>query len=159
MNTPIVEALNSIYAPVLRAYEQFHRQKNRFKVKYRYKRLVSRFKCLVGCAHDWRHALLIRIEQLGGEADSVIGKPPVVVQDEVKDAYEATLTLLREIYDAIDAAIESATKSGKRDNPTHKMLMMVQREVDHEIHKYDAYIRQVKDLGSNYLVTVVNPVK
>jgi bacterioferritin (cytochrome b1) len=149
---PVVDALNEVYKPLLKAFEQFHRQEHRFQIKYQYKKLVVRFDCLVHHARGWRRAVLNRIERLGGDAESVIDG--VVVKDEVKDAYKATLDLLTEIYDAINLAVAAAQAAN--DHPTHKILMRIQTEVDHKRCKIEAWLRQVSDLRDTYLVTVVN---
>lgn len=147
----VIDALNEAYKPVLTAFEQFHRQEHRFEIKYRYMKLQKRFDCFVHAARCWRRAILNRIERLGGDVESVMGD--VVVKDEIKDAYTATLELLTEIYDALAAAIKAAQAAD--DHPTHKILMHLQFEVDHKRCKVEAWLRQVTDLRDVYPVTVV----
>ncbi len=148
----VVDALNEVYRPALRAFEQFHRQEHRFSQKYRYRKLKKRYTKLVCSAHDWRHVLLDRIERLGGEADSTIDG--VVVVDDIKGAYGATHDLLDRIYDAVDRAVAAAVVD--EDHPTHKLLLRLQSEVDRRRFKVEAWQRQVADLGENYLLAVIN---
>jgi bacterioferritin (cytochrome b1) len=147
----VIEALNAAYKPILTAFEQFHRQEHRFQIKYRYKKLQTRYDKLVHAARCWRRAVLNRIERLGGEADSELGT--VAVEDAVKEAYTATLFCLDEIFDRLADATEAAQKAD--DHVTHKILMQLQFEVDHKRAKVEAWLRQVKDLRDSYLVTVV----
>jgi hypothetical protein len=147
----VVAALNLVYPKLLQAFEQFHRQEHRFQIKYRYGKLQKRFDRLVHCARGWRRCVLNRIERLGGDADSTIG--PVEVADEVGPAYRNTHDLLSSIYDAIGAAI--AVVQSQNDHPTHKVLMTLQQEVDHKRAKLEAWLRQVADLGDQYILTVV----
>lgn len=147
----VIDALNAAYGPILTAFEEFHRQEHRFQVKYQYKKLQCRYDKFVHCARCWRRAILNRIERLGGDVESKLGD--VVVKDEVKDAYEQTLDRLTEIYDALGAAVPIAQE--QNDHPTHKILMHLQAEVDHKRCKIEAWLRQVDDLKSTYLVTVV----
>jgi bacterioferritin (cytochrome b1) len=151
MSDQVIATLNAAYRPVLTAFEQFHRQEHRFQIKYRYKKLQKRYDKMVVEARCWRRRILNRVERLGGQIDSTMG--PVVVKDEVKDAYQATEDILREIFDALDRAVAAAQAAD--DHVTHKVLMHLETEVDHEIVKVQAWLRQVKDLRDNYLVTVV----
>jgi hypothetical protein len=151
VNDSVIAALNDAYRPILTALEQFHRQEHRFEVKYRYKKLESRYDKLVSATRCWRRNILDRLERLGANVDSVMG--PVIVKDEVRPAYEATQTILQEIYDAVGRATKAA--QGADDHCTHKMLLHVHTEVDHKLAKVEAWLRQVKDMRDNYLVTVV----
>jgi bacterioferritin (cytochrome b1) len=153
-STGVVDELNSVYPCVLTAFEQFHRQEHRFEVRYRYKVLVKRYDKLVHAARCWRRALLNRIEALGGEAESKIEK--VVVEDDVKKAYEATHDLLEKIATALDDAIEKARDEAVRDYTSHKILLELRKEVEHKCVKVRAWLNQVDDMKQNYLVTVVN---
>ena len=151
MADQVVDALNKVYVPLLTAFEQFHRQEHRFLIKYRYKVLQKRYDCLVHHARCWRRHVLNRIERLGGDVDSKINV--VVVKDDIKGAYTATLDLLTEIYDAIGAAVKVAQEA--EDHVTHKILMHIQSEVDCKRSKLEAWLRQVADLRDVYPVTVV----
>jgi hypothetical protein len=147
----VVDALNTIYPLILTAFEQFHRQEHRFEVRYRYKVLQKRYDKLVHAARCWRRMLLNRLEALGADADSKIGK--IAVEDDVKRAYEVTRGLLGRIAVVIDQAVDSAIV--EKDHVTHKLLMMLRTEVAHKLVKIDAWLAQVSDMKANYLVTLV----
>jgi hypothetical protein len=147
----MTDALNAVYGPVLTLFEQAHRQEHVFQVKYRYKKLRERFDSLVGEARCWRRRLLNRIIRLGGDVTATMGD--VSVTDDVKGAYEATQKLLDLIYNQLSMA--TAVAQSANDHPTHKVLMHLQHEVDHRRAKVEAWLRQVKDMGENYLVTLV----
>ena len=147
----VVDALNAIYPLVLTAYEAWHRQEHRFQVRYRYHVLERRYDRLVHAAHCWRRAILNRLEAVGADADSTIG--PVTVEDDVRLAYESTKARLTGIAAAIDAAVDSATVG--KDHVTHKLLLMLRKEVEHKLVKLNAWLAQVADMGNNYLVTLV----
>jgi hypothetical protein len=149
----VVDALNTIYPCVLTAFEQFHRQEHRFQVRYRYMVLQKRFDKLVHAARCWRRTLLNRLEALGADADSTIEK--IVVEEDVKRAYEATKDLLGRIAEAIDSAVESARDGKNADHVTHKLLLGLRFEVEHKIVKVNAWLAQVADMKANYLVTLV----
>lgn len=155
-SSAVIDALNAVYRPTLKAFEQFHRQEHRFEVKYRYAKLETRFDKLVHCARCWRRTLLNRIERLGGDADSTIDG--VAVSDDILSAYRNTQAALEAIEGAIQAAI-GAAKAGDdeaaHDHVTHKMLMHLQAEVDHKLAKVEAWLRQIEDLGTNYTITVI----
>jgi hypothetical protein len=150
--TSVVGTLNSIYALVLTAFEQFHRQEHRFEVRYRYKVLRKRYDKLVHAARCWRRMLLNRLEALGADADSTIEK--IVVEDDVKRAYDATLKLLERIAAEIDKATDTA-KGDQADHVTHKILLGLREEVEGELVKIRAWLAQVADMKANYLVTLV----
>jgi len=147
----VVDSLNAIYPLVLTAYEQWHRQEHRFEIRYRYHVLQHRYDKLVAAARCWRRALLNRLEAVGADADSTIGK--IAVEDDVKRAYEATKDTLGKIADAIDAAVDSART--EKDHVTHKLLLHLRHEVEHKCVKLNAWLAQVADMKTNYLVTLV----
>jgi len=134
----VVDALNTIYPLVLTAFEQFHRQEHRFEVRYRYMVLQKRYDKLVEAARCWRRAILNRLEALDADADSSMGT--IKVQDDVKLAYEATRDLLTDIAGAIDKAVDAAQGEKERDHVTHKLLLMLRKEVDHKIVKLNAWL-------------------
>lgn len=150
-NPEVIAALNQAYVPALTAFEQFHRQEHRLLKKYQYKHEAKRFDKMVNFAHCVRHKILNRIEGLGGEVDSRINS--VTVSDNVKDAYENTISLLKEIYEALGRAV--AVAQSANDHPTIKMLMMLQAKTDKKIRKYEAHMRQMNDLGNSYMLTSV----
>ena len=147
----VVAALNAIYTLVLTAFEEWHRQEHRFEVRYRYHVLQRRYDNLVAGARCWRRELLNRLEALGADADSSIGK--VKVEDDVKAAYEQTKECLTEIADAIDKAVDAARV--EKDHVTHKLLLGLRHQVECKLVKINAWLRQVDDMKSNYLVTLV----
>jgi len=150
-SSAVIDALNAIYTLVLTAFEEWHRQEHRFEVRYRYHVLQHRYDMLVHAARCWRRELLNRLEAVGADANSSIGK--VVVSDDVKKAYERTHDCLQEIADAMDKAI--ATVRVEEDHVTHKLLLHLRGEVEHKIVKLNAWLAQVADMKTNYLVTLV----
>jgi hypothetical protein len=150
-SSPVVDALNAIYCRVLTAFEQFHRQEHRIEVRYRYTVLVHRYDTLVEAARCWRRKVLNRLEELGADADSRID--PIAIDDDVRRAYENTRDLLQRIADAIDAAVDSAKVDN--DHVTRKVLLHLRYEVNHKLVKVNAWLAQVADLKTAYLVTVV----
>lgn len=147
----VVDSLNEIYPLVLTAFEAWHRQEHRFEVRYRYHVLQHRYDKLVSAARCWRRALLNRLEALGAEADSTLGK--ITVEDDVKRAYQATKDQLTDIAGAIDKAVDSART--EKDHVTHKLLLGLRAKVEHKLVKLNAWLAQVTDMKANYLITLV----
>lgn len=147
----IIAALNAVYAPVLAAFEAWHRQEHRAKIKFRYKVLAKRYDKLVDDARDWRRSVLDRIERLGGDADSTI--EGVAAFDDVGKAYADTIERLRAIYDACQAGCDAADAAG--DNVTFDVFDAIQHDADKLVAKFEAFGRQIDDLGPAYLLTLV----
>lgn len=159
--------LSDLYAACQTAQEQIKRLKVRFKVRFRYYRLVHELACIIHChycnkdaGHAERHAehvglccscwamhVLHRIERLGGDANSEIGD--IVVTDDVKPALEKVLEVLQAVVDAA-----KAVESGK-DHLSSSIAGEIQCAADKHIECIEAHLRQIKDLGDNYLLTLV----
>lgn len=161
----VVDALNDLYESCLTATEQIKRLKIHFKVRYRYCRLVEMFHEMLvcGCCHNvrdghkggecvscWSMCVLHRIEGLGADArSSILGS--VVITDAVKTALERVLQSLRGVY--IDAG--NAISAAKDDHPTAKIAGEIQCAADKHIECVKAHLRQIEDLGNDYLITLV----
>jgi bacterioferritin (cytochrome b1) len=145
----VAEALNGVYKPVIVGMDQVHEQESVFGVRFKWERLKKEYDALGEHFHDWRHCLLRRIIRLGGTPDAGIGTQTT---DDVKVAYENTLDCLETIYGTVTSAIAVATS--QNDHPTHKILMQIQACVDKKIACIQAKLRQIKDLGDDYLITV-----
>lgn len=167
----VMSTLDALYGATLTAGEQIRRQKVRFKVRYRWCRLVDELAHMLHCYccpckhkhpdhHErdkhkcghcvlcWQIATLHRIEYLGGEAESAIGK--VDVSDDVKTAIETIVASLQTVYDMAQDVIDAA----KNDKPTAKVSSEIQCAVDHHLECAKAHLRQIGDMGVNYLITL-----
>jgi hypothetical protein len=161
----VIDALNALYVSCLTAAEQIKRLKVRFKVRYRYCRLVEMLHEMLvcGCCHNvkenghktgecvkcWSICVLHKIESLGGEAESRIHQ--LGMTDAVKDALGIVLAELHEVYAYAGNVIAAA----KDDHPTAKLAGEIQCAAGKHIECVKAHLRQIEDLGANYLVTLV----
>jgi hypothetical protein len=161
----VIDALNALYVSTLTAAEQIKRLKVRFKVRYRYCRLVEMLHDMLmcGCCHNVKHdghkvgecvkcwsiCVLHKIEGLDGEATSRIGD--VGMTDAVKSALEMVLTELRSVFNSA----QDVTDAAKFDHPTAKLAGEIQCAAGKHIECVKAHLRQIEDLGANYLVTLV----
>jgi hypothetical protein len=167
-----IDALNTLHVACLTAYEQIRRVKVRFLVRYRYCRLVEQLACMLHCHccpckhkhpehHErdkhscghcvpcWTMATLHRIEHLGGEAESKIDD--VSVSNDVRPALVLVQGSLQAVYDAAGDVIDAA----KKDKPTAKMAGEIQCAADEHLECVAAHLRQIDDMGENYLITLV----
>jgi bacterioferritin (cytochrome b1) len=148
----VLAALDAAYAPILAAFEQFHRQEHRFK-RQQYRSLACRYDGLVHAARCWRREVLDRVEQLGGDLGSVIPAGAVAVQDGVSDAFRSTLDSLDAIFGALGAAIEAAQAAG--DHPSMKVALRVQSHVDRKRTRVKGWAQQVIDIGPAFLLSAI----
>lgn len=171
-SAPVIDALNTLYVACQTAQEQIKRVKVRFKVRYRYCKLVEQLACMLHCHccpckhkdkehHDrdkhkcghcvpcWSMATLHRIEHLGGEAESRIDD--VSVNNDIEPALNLVLASLQAVYDAAGDVEADA----KKDKPTAKIAGEIQCAADEHIECVQAHLRQIADMGENYLITLV----
>jgi hypothetical protein len=147
-NPEVIGALNKVYKPALTAFEEFHRQERRFKNRYGYQKMGKRYHDLTKHAHEIRHKVLQRIEELGGDADSSM--EPVNVADGINDAYRHTSDRLGQLRDTLTQA--NAVAQSANDHDTHLMMLRLQRLVERKYHKVMSRRRQVRDMKDNYLL-------
>jgi hypothetical protein len=165
-DSEVVDALNLLYISCLTAEEQIKRLKVHFKVRFHYCRLVEMLHCMLvcECCHNVKHngvkvgecvkcwsiCVLHKIEGLGGDANSSL-MPSIVVTDGVKNAMTTILGKLEGVYFDAQAVIADA----KDDHPTAKLAGEIQCAAGKHIECVKAHLRQIEDLGANYLVTLV----
>lgn len=168
-----IAALNDLYRACNTAAEQVRRQIMRFKVRYRYCRLVHELKHLLCCEccrkmheseeHEhgygphkeqdgdclfcWAICALHRIERIGGDADSTLDTVGAV--DDVRVALEIVAANLRKIADHCN---ECQTTG---DPLTAQVAGKIACSVDHHLECIQAHLRQIDDMGPAYLTTIV----
>lgn len=148
----IIDALNTVYVPLLTLFEQAHCHEHIFECRYAYMGLRDQFDELVEEVRNWRRHVLNRVIRLGGSVDSRLN--PIETSDDVGKAYTLMLDALR----GIASAIKTAFVACKADMVAQKVLGHIACEVDCRIHEYLAYQRQITDLGPNdYLATLIAP--
>lgn len=164
-DTKIIDALGTLYTSCLTAAEQIRRLKVRFRVRYRYCRLVEMLHSMLmcGCCHNvqqsghktgecvscWSLCVLHRIEGLGGDVESSLLS--VTLTDDVKAALETILAALQSVFDSAQSVIAAA----KDDHPTTKVAAEIQCAANCHIEYVKAHLRQIDDLGNDYLITLV----
>lgn len=164
-DSAVVAALGDLYVSCLTAAEQIRRLKVRFRVRYRYCRLVDMLHCMLmcDCCHNvrndgkksgeccmcWSWCVLHRIEGLGGEARSYLG--PTDLTDDVKAALETILAKLQDVCESASKVITAATD----DHCSMKVGSEVYCAANCHIECVKAHLRQIEDLKESYLITLV----